>query len=738
MGLKFKPSSFFALFKARLSQRITLLVFLSIVVVEAMLLIPSVYRREQELLRDIQRSAMSMIFGTLAKPDLQGSPQQLLRQLQSLEQDPTVLGATLYQANGQKVGQFGKPPVLSFQDILKKPNAKRYDRIHHEYSAAWPTDVFQGKYTLIVRYDTQSVKSEIIAFIARIVGLVVIISVFVTIATMIVLHSILIIPIMQLRSDLLKAANIALQEGDRPDHLLQFNSLSFQGRDELGEVMTAFGQMYRQISDAIRQRQTVETELRLSEEKFSKAFRASPNPVMISTVNDGQVFEANDSFLALFDVTAQEIADQTLREMNLWADPFDRVAMIETLQNNGIFRNKERLFHTRLGETKTVLYSAELINIGESGCILAVINDITERKAASVALQESEERFRTLIEQAVDALFVINVQGRIVDVNQRACQSLGYSRKELLQLTFPEIQCALTAEEFNALSASLKLGIPVTIEGIHQRKDKTTLPVEARMGIFESRGERFILALVRDTTERKQAEKAMARLAEIGELAAMIVHEIRNPLTTVLMGLNYFKRQNLSSGAQARADLALDEAERLGRLLNEILLYTKQPRLDLSPLELNEFIAEILAPIQTMPSALGRQIQFTPTPEKVYIQGDRDKLRQVLINLISNACEAVPSGETISCQIQLASLASRVSIQIHNGGEPIPPEVLPKLTQPFFTTKPSGNGLGLAITKRIAEAHGGTFLITSSADVGTTVILDLPRISEILTPLNDC
>ncbi|PSB32443.1 GAF domain-containing sensor histidine kinase [Stenomitos frigidus] len=215
------------------------------------------------------------------------------------------------------------------------------------------------------------------------------------------------------------------------------------------------------------------------------------------------------------------------------------------------------------------------------------------------------------------------------------------------------------------------------------------------------------------------------RLAAIGEFAAMIVHEIRNPLTTIMMGLKYFKKIVLAIPAQERLVLALDEANRLERLLGEILQYAKPHILQLVELELNEFLPKLLATSREMPEAQERQIEFIPAVSTVKISGDADKLKQVLINLIRNACEAIPAGEVVRCDVD-RSTPDAVSINVHNSGAPIPADVLPKLTQPFCSTKPGGTGLGLAITKRIVQAHGGTLAIQSTLESGTIVSVKLP------------
>jgi signal transduction histidine kinase len=223
----------------------------------------------------------------------------------------------------------------------------------------------------------------------------------------------------------------------------------------------------------------------------------------------------------------------------------------------------------------------------------------------------------------------------------------------------------------------------------------------------------------------REASKALAQLAEIGELASMIVHEIRNPLTTLLLGLNAFKRLELPEQYQTYRSLALDEGERLQRLLNQILLYAKPQNLAPSEVELNHFVAEMLSPLRAMPAATGKHLRFTAVPLPIKVLVDPDKLKQVIINLVTNAFEAVEEASEINISLQTEE-AHQVCLQVHNGGVPIPTDILAKLTKPFVTTKSNGTGLGLAIVKRIVEAHGGALNIASSAAAGTTVTVLLP------------
>lgn len=355
--------------------------------------------------------------------------------------------------------------------------------------------------------------------------------------------------------------------------------------------------------------------------------------------------------------------------------------------------------------------------------------EIYERQKIEAALRQSEVRFRIVVENAADAFLLIDpTNERILDANRQACENLGYPCAELLGLSILDVDVKCTTDELIAFRQQLASGLPATRESEYRRKDGTTFPIEANVCLFDSGGRSLELALVRDITERKQAQQSMAQLAEIGELAAMIVHEVRNPLTTVVMVLMALGDIELPKRNQQHLALALEDAERLQRLLNEILLYAKQQVLQCSELEINTFVTDILEVLQTMSDMAEHDIQFISSVPSVWVWGDRDKLKQVFINLIRNACEAIEPGQPITWRIDLGAENNYICISIHNGGHPIPAEVLLKLGTPFFTTKPSGNGLGLAIVRRIVEAHNGKLLIQSEPESGTIVSIKLPVI----------
>ncbi|MBT9316339.1 GAF domain-containing sensor histidine kinase [Leptothoe spongobia] len=238
--------------------------------------------------------------------------------------------------------------------------------------------------------------------------------------------------------------------------------------------------------------------------------------------------------------------------------------------------------------------------------------------------------------------------------------------------------------------------------------------------------ERLEAEVAKRTAELKEAQTQLIekeRLAAIGEFTSMIVHEIRNPLTTVRMGLHALKALDLSERDRNRLSLALEEESRLKQLLDGILQYAKPQVLETTQCDLNQLIKETVETLSEQPDIAERSLNVKLAASAVYVACDRDKLKQVLINLISNACEAIDKGEQVTISL---SQTEQAYLTVHNGGTPIPPDTLARLTQPFFSTKSSGNGLGLAIVKRIIDAHQGSLTFTSTPETGTTATVYLP------------
>lgn len=163
------------------------------------------------------------------------------------------------------------------------------------------------------------------------------------------------------------------------------------------------------------------------------------------------------------------------------------------------------------------------------------------------------------------------------------------------------------------------------------------------------------------------------------------------------------------------------------RLLEEILLYAKPVNLDLRPIPISQVLTRFVGDHQDLAVPRNQSIVLNGANTEARIMADGDRLKQILLNLTQNACEAAPEGAEIVWTVSTDAAAGTVSLEVRNPGEPIPPDRLERLTEPFFSTKPAGTGLGLAIACRLTLVHGGELSISSDAVSGTVVQLLFPR-----------
>lgn len=261
------------LFRARLSQKIVTAIFLSIVAIETIILIPSVYRREQELLDRLEEVSSSKVTGLfLAEPELNRNQDQLLSLLPSLPKlpDSNIMGGAVYDLQGRLIAHFGEPPALQWSEIQRFNGSKAHklDRYTYRYDAEWDLSNYLSYETIVLRHDARWVRTEYLWYIARIAGLVLIISIVVTASTIIVLDRLLIAPILALRQDLLTAGDV-FKHNDPDTHPPEFASVQLCRDDELGDVAHAFVTMVNQITSGISELQRTQLQLVHSEKMSS-------------------------------------------------------------------------------------------------------------------------------------------------------------------------------------------------------------------------------------------------------------------------------------------------------------------------------------------------------------------------------------------------------------------------------------------------------------------------------------
>jgi len=356
-------------------------------------------------------------------------------------------------------------------------------------------------------------------------------------------------------------------------------------------------------------------------------------------------------------------------------------------------------------------------------------------------IEESERRYRLLFESAGDAIFILDAEGErtgdIVAANQAAVTMHGYSLEELLKLNIRDIDSPEDAANVSARIQRMFAGDWIKREVTHIRRDGSQFPVEISAGLFEFGDHKYILAIDRDITDRKHVELALQRAEHIkcaGELATGLAHEIKNPLAGIKVSIEVLSHSLDKALSEEDKDIfrkVIDEIKRIEQLIKGLLNFARPPQPNFAGTDVNAVlsaVADLVLQNQSSgpdaPRAVVMKRDFEVfLPE---ITADPMQLRQVFMNLILNAADAMHGEGTLGIKTWSDAAAGAVVVEISDTGRGIDAAVMDKIFQPFFTTKPRGTGLGLAISKRLIEDHGGSIGIERNPAGGATFKIVLP------------
>jgi PAS domain S-box-containing protein len=348
-------------------------------------------------------------------------------------------------------------------------------------------------------------------------------------------------------------------------------------------------------------------------------------------------------------------------------------------------------------------------------------NDISNRKL----MERSIQYLASIVENSSNAIYSTDLKGFILTWNPRAHRIFGYSADEIIGKSAEILYPPNILNQFKEFLEKVNQGEYVCQhETLHVRKDGSLVNVSVtKSPIKNERGEVIaISSIVEDITRRIELEKEMLRLDRlnlVGEMAASIAHEIRNPMTTVKGFLQLFKRKEKFSEEHAHFDLMIDELDRTNSIITEFLSLAKNRIVDLKLLNLNLLIRSLFPLLQA--DALLREMNIELMLDEIpEILLDEKEIRQLLINLVRNGFEAMSPGGKMSIRTYLDK--NELVLDVKDNGQGIPPEILDKLGTPFFTTKENGSGLGLAICYSIANRHNAKLEVDSGTD-GTTFSL---------------
>lgn len=358
-------------------------------------------------------------------------------------------------------------------------------------------------------------------------------------------------------------------------------------------------------------------------------------------------------------------------------------------------------------------------------------------------LKESEEKYRALFERANDGIAIMGLEdGKIAEANRELIEVTGYSLEELRATPFPEL---FQAESWLRIRRDLQSSR--TLETDLIRREGTRVPIAASFSIVETAQHRFVIGIIRDVSaaknlerERQQVQSKLyqtSKLASLGELSAGVAHEINNPLNSVINFAQLLLDDTSPDRPEARMLQGIvEEGNRMAKIVRNLLTFARQETTDRSPVDLRRIIEQAFALFEHQLKKDGISVTLELDPELPLITADGSQLKQVLVNLISNARYALlenggrPNERMIKVRATLSRDAGgeRVKVRFFDNGSGIPHEHIDKVFDPFFTTKRDhgGTGLGLSVSFGIVREHGGTIQVASQLGRFCCFTIELP------------
>ncbi len=376
----------------------------------------------------------------------------------------------------------------------------------------------------------------------------------------------------------------------------------------------------------------------------------------------------------------------------------------------------------------TLFMGAILLITGLSGIILLFVGQSYRSTRASFA--DFRAFSATLVSNMPIGLLALDTEGKITSANPVAQSILGFSEEEAMGEPGESL---LPGELWREVERQKEGDAPVEKEIACTLSGEDTVSLELNCTRLGDREGRFIgrLLLLKDLSEVKSLKREVdrsRRLASIGLLAAGVAHEIRNPLSSIKGFATYFREryQDVPEDLSI-ADIMIQETDRLNRVVGQLIEFARPVDISPKPVDVGPFMENSLALIRLQAEEKGIGVELSVAPEIHESPMDPDRISQVLLNLYLNAIDAMDEGGTLSIKILPPSEGAGIMIKVSDTGRGIDPGDLPHIFDPYFTTKSSGTGIGLAIVHNIVEAHGGNIKAAPRTAAGTCFTLYLPE-----------
>jgi len=499
------------------------------------------------------------------------------------------------------------------------------------------------------------------------------------------------------------------------------------------------------------------------DERFRTLFDEAPISLFLHDKDTGEIVDANRAAIASYGY--DNLSD--LQKNHNWAGPPHSFEEAFAWIRKTCLKGPQH-FEWCSANKHGILFWEDVhlrkVHIGGEERILATCSDITQRKNAEEALEESEDKYRSIVEQSSEMLFLHDLQGNFLEVNRAAIERTGFSREDLLGMCVFDMHPddSRKAEVIQNWQSLQTKQVPITLETIHQCKDGSTYPAEVNMSKVVLRDRECILSLVRDITERKQAEAEREllqaqllhaqKMESIGRLAGGVAHDFNNMLQVILGHVELVLEWNgLNQSSRESLEEIKSSAQRSADITRQLLGFARKQMANPKVLNLNDTVSTMLKMLQRL---IGENVSLSWRPGKTLwpVQIDPIQVDQILANLVINARDAMDDFGAVKLVTKNVTLDKRhaktitdaipgdyVLLSVSDTGCGMEKEVLEHLFEPFYTTKGlgKGTGLGMATVYGIVRQNAGFIAVKSKCGKGTTVNIYLPRVNATSTLLTD-
>ncbi len=496
-----------------------------------------------------------------------------------------------------------------------------------------------------------------------------------------------------------------------------------------------------ELEDIITQNALMEYNqaIRDSEERFKALSEATTEGIFIT--EEGYCLEANKSGCELFGYEHDELVGMLATDV---FDDSSKKVVIDHIKEE--YDGKYEVVGLRKNGSTFLaeVHGQNYIYRGKNVRITS-IRDITEYRRAQNALIESEEKYREVVEKAGDGILLGSLEGKVIEVNKAFLKMTGFTRDEVLNKHIKHIFAPNALAEKPLRFDLLNKGQSIIIERNLQGKDGSIIPVEMNS---KRPHDKYYLAIIRDLRERKKAEQHLKQTNEELRLAkekaeesdrlksaflANMSHEIRTPMNGIIGFAELLRTEALKEGKpNDYIDIIINSGHQLLNIINDVLeisrIETGLVQLYYETFNFSELIKELVAFFQPIANRQHNKIEVQLANKALLINADKGKVKQVLTNLINNACKFTQNG---TIQIVAKELPEAIQISITDTGIGIPEEYLDKIFERFLQAKNkdmlhNGTGLGLSICKKYLELMGGEIRVESKEDFGSTFTFTLP------------